>query len=167
MDSSKTEKVVLLGKSGSGKDYLLRKLTEKGLKPGVKWTTRPPRKHEKQGITYNFVDWFTFQNSIVMDEFLCYQKFDVTPEGKEPETWYYGLTKEEFNQSQAFIMTPGEFEILTPELRKGCFIVYLDIDRDGMIDLFFIQDSNLYVYYNTHLRKEIVYGLGESYLCLQ
>lgn len=125
----KTEKLILIGPSGSGKDYLLRKLTEKGLKPGLKWTTRPSRKHEVQGITYNFVDWFTFQNSIVMDEFLCYQKFNVTPEGKESETWYYGLTKEEFNSSQAFIMTPGEFETLTPELRKECFVVYLDIDR--------------------------------------
>ncbi len=129
MDSSKREKLVLLGKSGSGKDYLLRKLTEKGLKPGLKWTTRPSRKNEVQGITYNFVDLATFQNSIIKDEFLCYQKFVVTPEGKDPENWYYGLTREEFNSSQAFIMTPGEFENLTPELRKECFVVYLDIDR--------------------------------------
>ena len=27
-------------------------------------------------------------------------------------------------------MTPGEFLNLTPEMRKGCFVVYLDIDRD-------------------------------------
>ena len=26
-------------------------------------------------------------------------------------------------------MTPGEFNNLTPEMRKGCFVVYLDIDR--------------------------------------
>jgi guanylate kinase len=26
-------------------------------------------------------------------------------------------------------MTPGEFTNLTPEIRKGCFVVYLDIDR--------------------------------------
>jgi guanylate kinase len=125
----KTEKLILIGPSGSGKDYLLRKVTEKGLKPGIKWTTRPPRKHEKQGVTYNFVDWFTFQNSIAMDEFLCYQKFNVTPEEKDPETWYYGITKEEFENSQVLIMTPGEFKNITPEQRKLCFVVYLDIDR--------------------------------------
>jgi guanylate kinase len=129
MDTTKKEKVILLGKSGSGKDYLLRKLTEKGLKPGVKWTTRPARKHEIQGLTYNFVSLNYFQDSISNGEFLCYQTFIVTPEGKEPETWYYGITNEEFNKSQVFIMTPGEFENLTPELRKGCFVVYLDIDR--------------------------------------
>ena len=39
------------------------------------------------------------------------------------------ITLQEFNESQVFIMTPGEFNNLTPEMRKGCFVVYLDIDR--------------------------------------
>lgn len=125
----KSEKIILLGKSGSGKDYLMRKLTEKGLKPCLKWTTRPARKFEKQCITYNFVSENDFTQSINENKFLCYQKFSVTPENKETETWYYGVTKEEFENSQVLIMTPGEFESITPEQRKGCFVVYLDIDR--------------------------------------
>jgi guanylate kinase len=56
MDESKKEKLVILGKSGSGKDYLMRKLVEKGLKGCLKMTTRPQRKNETQGITYNFVN---------------------------------------------------------------------------------------------------------------
>ncbi len=129
MDSTKKEKLILLGKSGSGKDYLLRKLTEKGLKPGVKWTTRPPRKHEVADVSYKFVSEERFKNLISERKFICYQDFLVTPDGKEPETWYYGMTKEEFNSSQIFIMTPGEFSTLNTEQRKGCFVVYLDIDR--------------------------------------
>ena len=125
----KNEKVILLGKSGSGKDYLMRKLVERGLKGCLKWTTRPQRKHEKQGITYNFVSDEQFTESINENKFLTYQTFNVTPEGREPETWYYGVTLQEFNESQVFIMTPGEFNNLTPEMRKGCFVVYLDIDR--------------------------------------
>lgn len=125
----KREKVIILGKSGSGKDFLMRKLVEKGLKPCLKWTTRPPRKFEQQGITYNFVNQSDFLESINENKFLAYQKFEVTPEGKDPETWYYGITQEEFEQSQVFIMTPGEFRNLTPEQRKGSFVVYLDIDR--------------------------------------
>jgi guanylate kinase len=125
----KSEKIILLGKSGSGKDYLMRKLTEKGLKPCLKWTTRPARKFEKQGITYNFVSENDFTQSINENKFLCYQKFEVTPQNKDPETWYYGVTQKEFFESQVFIMTPGEFENITPEQRKGCFVVYLDIDR--------------------------------------
>ena len=125
----KNEKVVLIGKSGSGKDYLLRKLSEKGLTPCLKWTTRPKRKYERQGVTYNFVNESKFMKSIENDKFVSYQTFHVTPEDKTPETWYYGITKEEFESSQLFIMTPGEFATIDPELRKRCFVVYLDIDR--------------------------------------
>jgi guanylate kinase len=129
-DPSKKEKLILLGKSGSGKDFLMRKLVEKKLRGCLKMTTRPQRKHEIQWVTYEFVADWTFKEKIDNDEFLVYQTFEVTPEGKDPETWYYGITKEEFEKSQVFIMTPGEFENITPEVRKGCFVVYLDIDRD-------------------------------------
>jgi len=65
----KSERLIILGKSGSGKDFLMRKLVEKGLIPCLKWTTRPPRKFEQQGITYNFVDESLFTESINNNEF--------------------------------------------------------------------------------------------------
>ena len=104
MDKSKKEKLILLGKSGSGKDYLMRKLVEKGLKTGLKMTTRPQRKFEKQGITYNFVNDNQFTKLIKENKFLAYQTFNVTPEGRQPEIWQYGVTLEEFNESQLFII---------------------------------------------------------------
>jgi len=125
----KNEKVVIIGGSGSGKDFLMRKLTEKGLIPCLKWTTRPIRKYEEQGITYNFVPDAKFLESIDNEDFLCYQEFVVTPEDSDPQTWYYGITNDEFDRAQVFIMTPSDFKNLTPEMRKGCFVVYLDIDR--------------------------------------
>ena len=129
MDKSKKEKCIVIGKTGSGKSFLVRKLVEKGLKPCLKWTTRPVRKFEKPGIDYNFVSDFQFAQSINENKFLAYQKFQVTPEGKSPENWYYGITQEEFDNSQVLIMTPGEFKNITTEQRKNCFVVYLDIDR--------------------------------------
>jgi guanylate kinase len=129
MDKSKKEKLILLGKSGSGKDYLMRKLVEKGLKGCLKMTTRPQRKFEKQGITYNFVNDNQFTKLIKENKFLAYQTFNVTPEGRQPEIWQYGVTLEEFNESQLFIMTPGEFSNIDEDTRKKCFVVYLDIDR--------------------------------------
>lgn len=126
---TKHEKLILLGKSGSGKDYLMRNLSKKGLKAGLKWTTRPQRKLEWPGITYNFVNESKFEESIKSNEFLVYQKFTVTPENSDPQIWYYGLTKEEFSNSQIFIMTPGEYSMIPQDFRKNCFVVYLDIDR--------------------------------------
>ena len=129
MSKPKKEKLIILAKSGGGKDFLMRKLVEKGLIPCLKWTTRPPRKFEQQGITYNFVNESLFTESISNNEFLAYQTFEVTPDGKDSETWYYGVTNEEFQRAQVFIMTPGEFSNINTELRKVCFVVYLDIDR--------------------------------------
>lgn len=139
--SEKREKLIILGKSGSGKDFLLRKLTEKGLKPCLKWTTRPPRTHEKQGLTYNFVNESVFLESVEKKEFVAYQKFTVTPENKAEEIWYYGVTQEEFEKSQVMIFTPGEFKNITPEQRKDCFVVYLDIDREVRESRLFKRDD--------------------------
>jgi guanylate kinase len=125
----KSEKILIVGQSGSGKDHLMRKLAEKGLKPCLKWTTRPSRKFEQQGITYNFVDDDKFITAINENKFLSYQKFEVTPENSDILTWYYGVTIEEFTESQVFIMTPSELKDLTLEMRKECFVVFLDIDR--------------------------------------
>jgi guanylate kinase len=135
----KNEKIIILGKSGSGKDHLMRKLSEKGLKPCLKWTTRPPRKFEKRGETYNFVNESLFLESIDNNQFISYQSFKVTPENSNEETWYYGITREEFDNAQIFIMTPGEYNSLglSEEQRKSCFVVYLDISRS-------IRESRLY-----------------------
>lgn len=135
MNTQKTEKLIIIGKSGSGKSFLLRKLIEKDLKPFVKYTTRPKRKYEESD--YNFITESTFMDLITNDKFLTYQSFTVLPVDKDPEIWHYGITKEDFETSQLFIMTPEEFSNLTPELRKQCFVVYLDIDRS-------VRESRLY-----------------------
>jgi guanylate kinase len=126
---NKSEKIILLGKSGSGKDYLTRKLIEKGLKPCIKTTTRPMRINEIQNVSYNFIDDSKFESLLNDGRFLFHQTFLVTPTNKSPQKWYYGITKEEFNNSQVFIMTPGEISQIEESDRKKCFVVYLDIDR--------------------------------------
>jgi len=126
----KKEKLIITGPSGSGKDWLLRKLEKEGLKTSVKTTTRPQRKNEIQSITYNFISDSEFQKLLEGNQLICHQKFNVTPENRDPETWFYGLTTNDFNISQVFIMTPGEINQIDKSLRKGLFIVYLDIDRD-------------------------------------
>ncbi len=126
---NKSEKCIIVGHSGSGKDFLMRKMIQQGLKGGIKMTTRPMRINEVQDVTYNFVDFQIFKDKINNDELVCYQRFEVTPLNKAPEIWYYGITKEEFNDSQVFIMTPGDLSQIDQETTKKCFVVYLDIDR--------------------------------------
>lgn len=127
---SKTEKLIILGPSGSGKAFLMNEIIKKGLKPCLKWTTRPIRKGEKNGLTYNYVSEDFFIESIKKDKFISYEKFDVTTDSKE-KSWYYGITRNDFKESQAFIMTPSQYKSLDfrKDERTGCFVVYLDIDR--------------------------------------
>ena len=139
---NKLEKIIIVGASGSGKDYLLRQLEKEGLRVSVKTTTRPQRKNEIEGVTYNFITSQLFKESLENNKFLCHQEFYVTPEGREPETWFYGLERKEFESGQAFIMTPGEIKQIDPETRKNCFTVYLDIDR--------------------RIREQRIYGRGDN-----
>lgn len=45
----------LVGKSGSGKDYLMRKMAEQGGHIIVSSTTRPKRDYETDGVDYHFL----------------------------------------------------------------------------------------------------------------
>jgi guanylate kinase len=117
----KKEKMLIIGPSGSGKDFLLRKLKELGLKTSVKITTRPKRNGEIEGVNYQFKENSTFEklDLIVKQEFF----------NDKGDSWKYGILKEDFNNSQVFILTPGELYQISNEIRKNCFVVYLDIDR--------------------------------------
>lgn len=124
--SDKKEKCLIIGKSGSGKDYLLRGLIKNGLKYSPKFTTRPMRSLEKQGVDYDFItdkDFFDMKDN---NQIKVYQRIPVI----NNQIWYYGYTKESFDDNQVFIMTPHELSQLSKEDLKGTFIVYLDIDMD-------------------------------------
>lgn len=125
----KNEKIIILGCSGSGKDFLMRQLKNLGLKSGIKYTTRPLRKDEIDGVTYNYITENHFESLANDNKFIVKQSFTVTSNDRYNEIWYYGITMDDFNKSQLFIMTPGEFEQLNDKIREKCFVVYLDIDR--------------------------------------
>jgi guanylate kinase len=131
MMSEKKEKLLILGHSGSGKTFLFKKLLKKGLRAGVKSTTRPARSKEEEGIDYYFKSKEEYFKLLNEDKLVTNEVFEVNPVNKEPETWYYGITKKEFKESQIFILTPGEFKQLklSESERKECFVVFLDIPR--------------------------------------
>ena len=134
----KTEKLIIVGKSGSGKNFLLEKLISKGLKPSIKWTTRPQRKGEKNGFEYTFTDNEHFERMVEGDQFLVWQSF----KNDVGNLWYYGISKYDFDENQAFIMTPGELSKLNEFQRKSSFVVYLDIDRSVRESRLPIREDN-------------------------
>ena len=77
----------LTGKSCAGKDSLYKKITddkELGLKPVIRYTTRPIRDNETDGVGYHFVD---------MDGYLNYKRSGRIIEEQVYHTmhgdWYY------------------------------------------------------------------------------
>ena len=125
MPNLKHEKIFLLGKSGSGKDHLLRGLIKKDLDYSPKFTTRPKRALETDGVEYDFINIDRFQELNKDGQIKVYQSFLIGE-----DTWYYGITKENFDINEVFILTPHELSQLSKEDLKGSFIVYLDIDLE-------------------------------------
>jgi len=114
-------KTIIVGKSGSGKDFLKNLLVEKGLKPSVSCTTRPPRKGEVDGETYHFLSKNKFHNEITIDSFVEWKIFNG---------WYYGTRKSDWERADVFIMTPaGIKDIINNINDEDYFIIYLDIDK--------------------------------------
>lgn len=138
-NNMKNEKLIICGKSASGKNFLLNEMVNtKKMKAGIKTTTRPPRLNEENGIDYNFLskEEFDDQNLIVKESFY------VEPKDSDPTYYHYGYSEKEFESSQVFIMTPGEIEMLPESIRKECFVVYLDIPHDIRESRLISRDDN-------------------------
>ncbi|MCK9476334.1 MAG: hypothetical protein M0R46_10460 [Candidatus Muirbacterium halophilum] len=124
------EIIIIVGKTGSGKSFLFNKFIEKGFIGSVKYTTRPIRKFEVDGVSYNFTNLEKFNEMVANNDFFVYESFKVSPKDKDDEIWYYGILKSDFNDCGVFIMTPGEVAKLNKSIRDKSYIVYLDIPRD-------------------------------------
>jgi guanylate kinase len=122
----KREKLIIIGKSASGKDFLLQELSKVGLKSSAKITTRPKRDLEIEGVHYQFKTNEEFNNLSKSDRLLVSQQF-INNTG---DVWRYGISKDDYNENQAFIMTPNELSQISEKDRKGIFVVYLDIDKN-------------------------------------
>lgn len=78
--------LVICGKTASGKNLVRDILVEKyNYNPIVTYTSRPPRKGEKQDITYHFISKEDFEQKIEEGFFAEWKKYDT-----EQGVWYYG-----------------------------------------------------------------------------
>ena len=108
-------KIVIVGAGGSGKDFLRKKFTSKGFTYGISFTSRPPRVDEKDGVDYFFRDKGFFE--LNKEIFLEIQEFNG---------WYYGISREEFEEKNLFILSPAGLRSFPKEYRDRSMVIYLD-----------------------------------------
>ncbi len=111
------KRIIIVGKGGSGKDYLRKQLVRAGFRYCVSHTSRPIRKGEIEGEDYYFVspEYFhtvPFYESVIFNN------------------WHYGTSIDEFNNSDLFIMTPSGLSKMSPDDRKQSLVIYIDIEKD-------------------------------------
>ena len=126
--------LIIGGKSGSGKDSVVKEFEKNGWKRIVKYTNRPKREDEIDGVDYHFV-------SIELMEtipFIFKQSFVVA----NGDTWYYGFPMEHImlsdnkNDKYIIIMTPFEYNKfldMTKEFKiigKDFISVQIDVPDD-------------------------------------
>jgi guanylate kinase len=117
-------RLILVGKGGSGKDYLRQKMEARGFVFQVSYTTRPPRQGEVNGKDYWFLSAQECQDMEKKGEWFHLVDFNG---------WKYGTTKAQFYTACAaplFIMTPTALKALSTADRKNSFVIYLNPPQD-------------------------------------
>jgi guanylate kinase len=122
-------KIIIVGPGGSGKDFLRKKMVNRGFEYGVSFTSRPPREGEEEGVDYYYRDENFFISNT--DIFLELQEFNG---------WKYGISKEEFLAKNLFILSPAGLRSLPEDFRKDSFVIYLNPSED--IRLKRLQERN-------------------------
>jgi len=112
-------KIVIVGRGGSGKDFLRKKFESRGFKYCVSHTSRPIRIGEEEGKDYKFTDTKFFSDNI-----LKFYEID------EFNGWKYGTLIEDFEESNLFIMTPRGVNNIRPSDRENCFVIFIDPTRE-------------------------------------
>jgi len=92
--------IIITAPSGAGKTSITKYLLEKfpQLSFSISAATRQPRKGERDGVDYYFIDLETFKQKIQQDEFL---EWEMVYEGK-----YYGTLKTELERIWKHKQTP-------------------------------------------------------------
>lgn len=116
------KKIILCGKSCTGKTTLKQHLVSLGYVPGVSYTTRKKREHEIEGLDYHFIEKEDFISNI-------YSFFEWDQIGDA----YYGTRSEDFDKSNVFIFTPKAIKNMPMHQRKDSLVIYLDSPLDHRI----------------------------------
>lgn len=121
------KRIVLVGPTASGKNYLRDKFESKGFTFDVSYTTREPRLSvgEKEGVEYHFITDEKFDNMVLNDE--LYEKVEYNG-------FKYGTGRMEWETKDVFIMEPHGVDCITEEDKESCFIIYIDPPLENRVE---------------------------------
>ncbi len=128
------QKIILVGKGGSGKDYIRKKLEQQGYIYGISCTSRPPRKGEIEGKDYRFLSKEKFEQLIKTNDFVQYQKFGE---------YYYGTLRYDWKNSNLFIMNIEGLNLLSAEDRKRSIVFYVQCDENKIYERMMNRENNI------------------------
>lgn len=126
--------LIIGGKSGSGKDSVVKEFEKNGWKRIIKYTNRPKRQNEIDGVDYHFIPIGIMETRA----FLFRQSFEVA----NGDIWYYGFPMEHImlpdnkNDKYIIIMTPFEYSSFLNMIKgfktigKDFISVQIDIPDD-------------------------------------
>lgn len=125
-------KIAIVGAAATGKDYLRKRMMDRGMVYGVSCTTRLPREGEVHGRDYYYLTPEEFESKIERGEFVEWQDFNG---------WKYGLTKDEFERCDVMILNAEAVTLLNAEYRNRLFVIYLDIAEETRRERLGVRDD--------------------------
>ena len=116
--------IVIIGKTASGKDTILKELIAKyGYKRVITYTTRPMRAEEKQDISYHFISEEDFKKKISEGFFAEYKTYNT-----EFGLWYYGTALddlESIDNKAIIILTPLGYKDILQKVKNRPKSIYI------------------------------------------
>lgn len=125
--------LILLGKSGCGKDTILRELVKQyGFQKIVSDTTRPVREGEIDGVDYTFIDNDEFVRRIKDNEYVEYRTYDTFVDG-QPAAWYYGCPVADYASNANHVVifdVDGTVDFVKYVGKENCVVCEITVSRE-------------------------------------
>ena len=116
--------IILVGESAAGKSTVESILADKyGYEKTISYTTRPPRKKEKDGLDYHFISEDMFVD-LFNAKYFC--------ETGGYNGWLYGTRTSDYNENTVCVLTPHGLRQIKKNLKDSninIYTIYIKVPR--------------------------------------
>ncbi len=127
--------IVLCGKSGSGKDTVMKLMLETfkdDIQPIVSDTTRPMREGETDGVEYNFITPAEFAHNKEIGGYLENRSYNTIDNGKRA-VWEYGISHDAIDLDKHNYITIVDLdglEVIKNRFGRQVVSMYISVDDE-------------------------------------